>query len=162
MATAKNLTELKGMLKSMTNNVMVNEVASKVRDIEQRKIQTEVYDAYESEAIEPYERRGDGTRDGWGGLQNRDNMVAIVKDNGDKIEMSIVNMAHGDDDARNTYLAPWIESGTGYYWKNSEVYYKQPFPRPFTKETYLELESSNEHVAAMKIGLTDRLKLKVK
>lgn len=158
MPSFKNLKELEKHLNQKIKKAMENEVAEKVRDVQQQKIDKEVYAAYnivDGSHQEPYkyERRRDD-----GGLRDRRNMVATVTESNGKIELSVENVAEGKDQI-NIDLAGLIEYGAGRY-----GYYQYPYnrddtawqfmqPRPFIRETRNELASTNQHVEALKKGL---------
>lgn len=50
-------------------------------------------------------------------------------------------------------VAPVVESGKGYTWKNSNIYAMQPFPRPFHKIAEHNLKVSGEFEKALEISL---------
>lgn len=157
MAQFKNLKELEKFLNNKIKSAMQNEVAEKVRDVQQSKIDSEVYNAYQPSSPdgEPfvYDRRRDND-----GLRDRDNMVAKVKDSANGVELSVENVTKGKD--KDFEIAGLIEYGdnSGYgnydYKYNrdgtAEQYLKE---RPFIQETRKSLIQSKEHVDALKQGL---------
>jgi hypothetical protein len=157
LAAFKNLKELEKFLNNKIKSAMANEVAEKVRDVQQSKIDTEVYDAYQPNTPdnEPYvyDRRKDND-----GLRDRENMIADVKDSGHGVELSVENVAKGKD--KDFQLAGLIEYGdnAGYgeydYKYNregtAEQYLKE---RPFIEETRKSLRQTKQHVDALKQGL---------
>jgi hypothetical protein len=153
----KNLKDLEKFLNNKIKSAMQNEVAEKVRDVQQSKIDSEVYDAYQphTEDNEPYvyDRRRDDD-----GLRDRENMVADVKDSGNGVELSVENVAKGKDN--DFQIAGLIEYGDGagygeYDYKynrdgTAEQYLKE---RPFIEETRKSLRQTKQHVDALKNGL---------
>ena len=100
-------------LQEQIGDVLKNEVAEKIKDIEQETIQEEVYDVYnivDGNWQEPfmYERRYDKK----GGLQSRDSMKAELSP--DNTTLTITNIAKGQDDS-NLYIAPLVEYGDKVY-----------------------------------------------
>jgi hypothetical protein len=159
MAAFKNLKDLEKFLNQKIKKAMENEVAEKVRDIQQEKIDEEVYDVYNvvgGSHQEPYvyERRCDQ-----GGLRDRRNMVADVKESNNGVELSVENITKAKDQS-DINLVGLIEYGDdsqyGYYeYKTNRDgtswQYRQP--RPFLQETRNHLSKTGEHVEALKKGL---------
>ena len=116
-------------------------VLEKVKDIMVEEIQTEVYDAYKSEATNPYERTGRlKDRDNIKGTIIGENLLQVVNDRG--------KTAKGKD------ISTVIQSGVGYTWKLSEIYYTK-MARPFYTTTTYRIKGSNlrDIVNALKVGL---------
>lgn len=109
-----------------------------MEEVVQNKIQTNVYDAYESPAAVPYQRRKKN-----GGLQDM-NMVGRMH----------YGMFMGLFDFRHETLV--VESGFGYKWLNSEMA-RNPFPRPFYEDADNELVADgfidNQLDSALNAGL---------
>ncbi len=103
----------------------------------------QVYGAYESNAEEPYQRRGDD-----GGLSDiRNYQVEIIDDN----TIAITNETLTFNG--KPYLDRMIVHGDEYDWKKSEIYDMQPFPRDFYQYTVENLLSNENHIKALKAGL---------
>lgn len=103
-----------------------------IKDIEERKIQENVYDVNDPEY---YERRGQQ-----GGLLDRDNIKGEVSIVGNEVLLNVTNdtlvSEFSYDSPQGTYLDEIIEYGTGV---------KTPYgePRPFIQPTIEELEERN-------------------
>lgn len=102
-----------------------------IKDIEERKIQENVYDVYDPE----YERRYKNK-----GLGDRDNIKGEVSIIGNEVLLNVTNdtlvSELSYDSPQGTYLDEIIEYGTGV---------KTPYgePRPFIQPTIEELEERN-------------------
>lgn len=157
----KNLKELERYINKQMAETLQNEVAEKVKDVEQRNIQEQVYEGYRpnSPDREPwkYERRR------WqnGGLGDRNSMEVNVSSNGSDVELTVTNRAKSQDG--DFEIAPLIEYGDGYngleydYKNNRDNTASQYLKgRPFTAETIDELNKTNEHVTAFKQGMRKR------
>lgn len=154
MPDFKNMKELAAYLNKQIAFVMEDEVAEKVKDVQQRNIQEQVYEAY---TPFQYSRR----RWSNGGLGDRESMEVDVVETGNGVELTVTNRAKGQDD--NFEIAELVEYGDGYNGKeytykrnrnNTQNQYLEP--RPFTAETVSELQMNNEHVTAFKEGLRKR------
>lgn len=108
-----------------------------------------VYDKYDSPAIEPYERRYDN-----GGLSDPRNIKLVGSGpvpNGYYIEVR--DLAKDED---GLPLDEIIESGEGYHWKESQIYKKQPYPRPFYEAAEKFAVEGGWFANDLKKGLQDR------
>jgi hypothetical protein len=158
MPEFKTLAQLEAHVNKIMRDALNTEVAQLVKNKEQEKVITEVYDKYKpsSPNQEPwiYERRG--TRDG---LADQKNMKHKVKSLGKgSLELSVENKTKGKDDKYQ--ISDLIEYGDGYNgmeydWKdnrdNTADQYLQA--RPFQEKTMESIEQSGEHIKAMKKGL---------
>ena len=151
MPNFKNLSELISYVKKQASDVLQNEVAEVVKQNMSETIIEETYTAYESEAIEPYERRGLD-----GGLADTSNMVV---ERIDDTTIIIRNLTPGND-SYSIYTDGPIDRiivyGTGYQWDRSKIYRLQPFPRDFYAGTKARLEKNKNHIIAFKNGLKKR------
>jgi hypothetical protein len=153
MATAKNMSELEKLINQKIAQALNSEVKETVKTVMQSKVESEVYDAYESgsQSEYKYERRGED-----GGLKDRDNMIGEVKGN----TLEVENIAKGKDKA-NLYLAGLVEYGHhgsvygGYDYPNVPKDSKGDFrdPRPFVEETRKALANGNELKDSVRKGL---------
>jgi hypothetical protein len=157
---SKNFNSIKDLEKYLNKqmaDVLQNEVAEKVKDVEQESIDRTVYGGYQptSPDSEPwvYERRRDD-----GGLRDRRNMEETVVHTSNGVELSIENTTTGSDD--DFEIADLVEYGDGangkeYSFKSNRdnTAYQYLRGRPFTKETVEELERTGEHVDEMRKGL---------
>jgi hypothetical protein len=152
-----NLKQLEKYLNKQMADVLQNEVAEKVKDVEQESIDRTVYRGYQptSPDSEPwvYERRRDD-----GGLRDRRNMEEAITHTSNGVELSVENTTTGKDD--NFEIADLVEYGDGtngkeYTFKrNRDDTAKQYLRgRPFTQETVETLERTGEHVDEMRKGL---------
>lgn len=159
MPTFKNLEEMaKYLAKNQIKKALENEVAEKVRDLEQLNIDSQVYERYnivDGTQQEPYiyQRRYDD-----GGLRDRKNMTAATKETSNGVQLSVENVTKGKDD--NFVIAGLIEYGDGFdgmnytYKENRDgTSYQYLNSRPFTKSTIQELKETGEHVKALAEGL---------
>jgi|GEM_PF-1743404 len=111
--------------------VLKVDAVEEIKDIEERKIQENVYDVYEGE----YERRYKN-----GGLGDRDNIKGEVSIIGNEVLLNVTNdtlvSEFSYDSPQGTYLDEIIEYGTGV---------KTPYgePRPFIQPTIEEIEERN-------------------
>ena len=155
MPEFKNLTELNKYINQQMKNALQNEVAQVVKNKEQEKVVTEVYEKYTPNNGEPwvYERRGTS-----GGLADQRNMKSKVKNIKDGVELSVENVTKGKDE--KVQISDLVEFGDGY--RGLEYDYKENRDdtadqylqsRPFQERTVDELAQTNEHVKAMKNGL---------
>lgn len=149
----KSLKELERYINKQMADVMRKEVAEKVKDVEQKNIDSTVYDAY---APFVYEHRRDND-----GLHDRNNMQSQVTQSGNSVELTVENTTKGKDS--NYEIAELIEYGDGangkeYDFKKNRdgTSYKYLGSRPFTKNTVDELHRTGEHVDEMKKGLKKR------
>jgi hypothetical protein len=160
MPEFKSLTELNKYLQKHMRDVLQNEVAEKVKEVEQRNIQDEVYEGYKTSNTggEPwiYQRRR--TNDG---LQDKKNIKSKVKNVKDGAELSVENVTKGKDDKFR--LDTLIEYGDGtdgkeYEYKDNRDNTADQYlrGRPFTQETTNELTQTNEHVQVFKNGMKNR------
>jgi hypothetical protein len=162
MPEFSTLKQLEAYINKQMRDVLQNEVAEKVKDVEQRNIQDEVYEGYVTSQAggQPYIYQRRRTN---GGLQDKKNMKSKVKNlgSGQGVELSVENVAKGKDDKFR--LDTLIEYGDGtdgkeYEYKTNRDGTADQYlrGRPFTNETVKELESSNEHVHVFKNGMKSR------
>lgn len=148
---------IKHLNERVIKNALENEVAEKVRDIEQRKIDETVYSGYRPSTSdgEPwvYKRRRDN-----GGLRDRKNMIADVQATSDGVKLSVENITTGSQD--NFKIADLVEygdntNGKEYAYKRNRDGTADQYlrSRPFTKNTIEELERTGEHIDALIDGL---------
>jgi len=137
------LKKIKEQLQDKIKIAMEDEVAKKSREVMKRHLITDVYDKYTPGGKLPYIRRYED-----GGLLDDSNIVTeMIND-----EILRIENITTDDFDKNRYLSKIIETGIGYTWKDSDIYKKQPFPRPFMENTADELENGNAR-DALKKGL---------
>lgn len=118
-------------------SALLNEVNETVRETLKQNVQTEVYDKYTPQGINPYQRTG--------GLLEDKNIESTFL--GNELIVRSIRSENGRD------IAEVIESGEGYTWTESTIYGMQPFARPFHATTAQELQSTQAHVLAMARGL---------
>lgn len=158
----KTLKQLETYLNKQMRDVLAQNVAPVVKDVEQRNIEDEVYQGYKTNNTggQPwvYQRRRTN-----GGLQDKKNMKHKVKNlgSGQGVELSVENVTKGKDDRYQ--IADLIEYGDGYNGK--EYTYKENRDntadqylrgRPFTRETEKELQLNKEHIHAFKNGMKSK------
>lgn len=137
--------QLLGIQKKLQQKIkqsMMNEVSRASHQTMRDEIIMEVYNKYTSNAEEPYQRRYDQ-----GGLIDDHNIQTKMIDNN---TLKVENITTDYQTGRN--IVGVIESGTGYTWKNSEIYHMQPFPRSFVERTF-EILKSGVAVSALRKGL---------
>jgi len=159
MPKFNTLKQLEDHINKLMRDALNVEVAKVVKDTEQEKVITEVYDKYKPSSPdgEPwiYKRRGSS-----GGLADQRNMkhkvVSLGTANG--LELSVENKTNGKDD--KVQISDLIEYGDGYNgleydWKDNRDDTADQYlqARPFQQKTVQELEQTNEHVEAMRKGL---------
>lgn len=90
-----------------------------------------VYAKYTSQAEVPYVQRMES-----GGLADKNNYEVVVG----TLESTIINNTTGNaayanatDGYDDGYITDIVESGSGYRWRNSEIY-NNPIPRPFMEQ----------------------------
>lgn len=138
---AKNMRNMKQLFDHLNKQIAMSledDVAKKVKKVERDMIQTEVYDKYDPTM---YDRK---KKDG--GLQDYKNMESKLIDG----KLSIENIRK--DEETDRYVAPVVETGSGY---DYEFKYSNT-GRPFVSKTAQELEKTGQHTQALKDGLTKR------
>jgi hypothetical protein len=137
MPEFSSLAELENYLNDKIRNALETEVKKVAVQTMQSEVVTSVYDKY---TPTQYERTG--------GLAQEQNIKStLINDN----TLEIENVREDEETGR--LVAPVVESGTGYTWKESQIYKRQPFPRPFVENTAKDLEDGLARKA-----LTDGLK----
>ena len=156
MASFKNLKDLIKYATEKVNESLGDEVASMVKDKQQEHINDDVYMQYnvvDGQRKEPYryERRYFE-----GGLIDRDNIVAEVKDG----TLTVTNVTEGKDGLDN--LAKLIEYGDGqggqynYKYNRDDTQDQYLSPRPFIENTRKEIAEKALHKKALIEGLKKR------
>ena len=157
MASFKNINALIKHISLKVEESLGDEVANMVKDKQQEHINDDVYMQYnvvDGQRKEPYKYE---RRYFEGGLIDRDNIVAEVKDG----TLTVTNVTEGKDGLDN--LAGLIEfgdkNGFGEYdWKynkdNTQDQYLQP--RPFIDNTRQEIAEKSLHKKALIEGLKKR------
>lgn len=134
-------------IKADIEEVLMDEVLDKVKDIELRHIEDDVFSVYSPKI---YERRRSG------GIDDQDNIVGEVNN----MQLSVDNMARFDD-GYGTYnhgigLADLINDGehlNGYFYDYPGEFTE---PRPFVDNTIEEIERTNDVENALEQGLKRR------
>lgn len=106
-------------------SAMEQEVEKVARDTLKLNVDEEVYKKYNSKAKNPYKRTG--------GLKEDKNIETKMEDD-TTLTIRSIRSENGRD------IAKVIEDGEGYTWVHSEIYKRQPFPRPFHEKTAEMLE----------------------
>lgn len=160
MPTAKNINELASLIKQKVSAAMEDEVFEKVRDVYQKHIDEDVYDAYSPTS---YLRREIS-----GGLIADSNIVGEIY--GERLEVK--NIAVPDESiaipptpfapSSDTQFMEWIENGDAYHGNAKYIFSRdmsgEPWtePRPATKNTIDDLRVNKQHKQALKDGLKAR------
>lgn len=142
------LEELMVKLQEQVQDVVKNNVVETIKDVETEHIREDVYNTYTPTM---YQRRYEND-----GLIDKENMKEVIKKEDNTISLDITNDTLENQDYPNAdqdYIDSIIENGEGYTWKNSQIYQEQPYPRPFTENTYKDLEENKQHITALKEGL---------
>ena len=151
MPEFRSLNELKEFLENAVVKALNDEPPKVIKRIMREHIKEDVYDVYPFPKV--YQRRYDGS----GGLYD-ENMTISETPNEKTLE--VYNIAKRNLNYMNEYLAPVIEYGhnraeskgyRGYTYIRPHLRYY--YPRPFVRNTYLELVQSLEHVEAFKKSL---------
>jgi hypothetical protein len=124
-----DLSQLEKYINEKINSALRNEVADTARDTMQEHVMSDVYDKY---TPTQYVRTGD---------LYKDIVTQMVDDN----TVSIENVTRDEETGR--LVAPVVESGQGYTWKDSRIYNMQPFPRPFVENTAKDLADGKAKIA---------------
>lgn len=156
MSAAKSFEEIIAQVNPKIQNALKNEVSEEVRDVYQKHIDQDVYDAYSP---------GRERRDIGGGLIADENIIGEVKGN----TLEVKNITPLDDfdingdiishSSSGAELGEIIEYGLAYTGNAPYLFSGdmsgQPWtqPRPFTKNTIDDLQRNKQHVNAMKKGL---------
>lgn len=140
-------------------------VAEVIKIAESDMIEQEVYDKYYSESISEYRYRRRGSEYGSGGLGDTSIMEHTTSNAGDKVKMSVVNMAQGqqghkgETNLKPGQLAQLVEGGDGTgglrysYGDGSEEYMEK---RPFQAKTIEELKNNKMHVQTLRFELRNK------
>ena len=123
-------------------NTLQNEVAQKCVDLIVESARTNLYGAYTTHALHPYERRES--------YLHKNEYTTEV--NGHTLIIS--ENIHGQGKAEN--LTEVLEAGTPYEWAKSEIYRKQPFPRPFFGKAIDDGIASGELDTALSNGIASK------
>jgi hypothetical protein len=128
-----NLDDLAIFLNEKISNALRVEVADEARETMQEHVMSDVYDKYQpSPPPKGYVRTGNLYQD----------ILTQMKDNH---TLTIENLAKDEETGR--LVAPVVESGVGYTWKDSRIYNMQPYERPFIKNTAKDLEDGKALIA---------------
>lgn len=161
MPTFNSIQELQAYLNKEMADVLKNEVAQTVKNIEQEKVITEVYDKYnitENGLQEPYKYQ----RRGWnGGLADQKNMTENVNETAGGVTLTVENITKGQQSGEE--IAGLIEFGDGngygeydYKLNRDGTSWQYLRARPFTKTTEEELASTGEHIQVFKNGMKSK------
>ncbi len=157
MSAAKSWEELVSQINQKAQSALKSEVFEEVRDVYQKHIDSDVYDAY---SPHQYQRRDMG-----GGLIADDNIVGNV--NGNTLEVKDIASLNDfnfngeiiSHSSSGTELAEIIEYGSAYSGNAPYLFdgdmSGQPWavPRPFTENTIKDLQSNKQHIKALRQGL---------
>ena len=130
-----DIEELYMALLNEIKDVVADEVAKKMKKIEQEVIDKNVYSAFNPKV---YERRKDN-----GGLRSEDNMVTDISTTSDGVIIEIENMTTGNERYNDYWkgeIQPLIESGS-YMWNG-----QNPPPRPFIDDTQKEVDKKIDKI----------------
>ena len=148
----KSMDEVKKHILSKVFDVMGEEVLDIVVEAEQEAIEDVVYGAGIPKVY--------GRRRTSGGLQDPSMMFPVRQQTGDKVTMSVFNMApyNGRSDFFNKPvadgLAETIEFGIEENYDAGHGWWSKP--RPFTQSAINDLQGSGDHIMALQIGLNRR------
>jgi hypothetical protein len=152
MAKFKNFEQLEEYLRTQIKEVLVDVVVPVIKEIEIEVIAKEVYAVYPNP--KQYDRRGSNQ-----GLLDIENIHHYYHEDGTLYSIRNETRKYQS----NEYLAPLIEYGHFQARALGDIGYEHPRyglaymrPRPFTEKTFERLESTKEHVIAMKKGLENR------
>lgn len=130
-------------------SIAVNEVAQKMKEIEQEVIYEEVYKAYLPTS---YKRRYESN-----GLSDMDNMELEHKTDKNGITLELYNMTKGNERYKkhDEYISDIIETGEGYrYVGNGDNMFERP--RPFQAVAENILVETDEIIDVIYEGLEKR------
>ena len=137
MPIFQSTAELFSYLSKNIKDTLEDDVFEAVRDVEQKHIDSDVYDVYDPLY---YERR-----DTAGGLIADQNIIKTMLNDS---TLMVENTTRSDKGDFN--LPQWIEEGL------IKGFGSYAEPRPFTQNTAEDLQSNRQHVGAMKNGLNKR------
>ena len=135
-------TEIVPKLKEAMADAIRTEVASTCVDLIQKSAQENMYNKYTPSGAHPYERR-------YSYLDDNNYQITIGGEWGN--ELTISEHIKGQGFAEN--LTEAIESGDKYEWVWSNIFIKQPFPRPFFNVAIEEGISDGTIEKALENGL---------
>ncbi len=136
-----------GRIDTAIDIALQDEVANTMKDLVSQSVETNVYNAYNSNAIQPYVRRGNN-----GGLADTSNYITYV---GAGHTLFLENATTGNEEYApydNFRITDIIETGIGYNWETSVIYHTQQ-PRPFMDEAIQSQHAQIELSQALGIGL---------
>jgi hypothetical protein len=149
--------DLNKMLKYLQQDVldsMSKDVADKVKEVEQKHVQDDVFDAYPGQ--HSYQRRSSY------GLDDPNNMIEDFKIVGDQVILTVSNMTRGKDET-DRYIADLVEYGDSsvnpnqgqgiYQYQYNGSQYTYMNPRPFLERTIEDLEKNQQHKETLKNSL---------
>ena len=162
-----NLKELEGILKKKIQKTLETEVKDTLRDIVVDHIFTDVYDSY---APNIYRRRQTQSGANINSPFDNTSKTGLLDPNNLKFTfdgkggISVQNVAVGSKyyfSNGKTYIsknaglpiANVIETGNGYDSSNWEY---DGVPRPFMKNSYMDLKVNHYHTQALKLGLQEQ------
>lgn len=133
MGIDDDIFEIKQHIGDVIEDTMRTVVLDVIKNSMERAIEDVVYSGYDPTQ---YVRR---EKDG--GLIDPDNIAIENYDRNDEEHTMTVKNYRSD---RGRDVAEIVNKGTGYTWKNSEIYQRQPYPRPFYSETDRILQDEGE------------------
>ena len=126
---------------------MQNEVFEEARACILTAVFPDVYEKYTPHGKNPYERRYDN-----GGLSDYQNIELVASGTtGSGYEIEVRDMAEGIDGEGP--IDQVIETGVGYSWTESDIYKKQPYPRPFYADAEKMMINNGLFENALRRGL---------
>jgi hypothetical protein len=138
---------LKRQIEMAVQNSLNKEVKQVMRDVVSKHVDSDVYDAY---TPTHYKRRGDSM--GSGGLGDLDNIIGSVQGT----TLIVEDVAKANDRYKTSMSGQKI-AGVIEYGSNKgfgQYDFKEIEPRPFLRNSVEELNSTKEHILALKNGLT--------
>lgn len=131
-------------------DTMMTDVFIAARDHILLSVFENVYDKYTPSGQNPYERRYDN-----GGLSDFRNIELVSSGpTANGFEIEVRDMAEGIDGEGP--IDQVIESGVGYTWTESDIYKRQPYPRPFYEGAEKMMMQSGAFERALMDGLRRR------
>lgn len=155
MPVIRSLKALEDYLLDKIDSVLLDEVASGVKDTEQQVIQDVVYSAYSPNV---YSRRGAN-----GGLSDKENMTESLVAPGELWVENFTPFNDGYDTLNHGFgldeLVEYGDYSSGYCYDYPFSKAQEPtflYPRPFTQETMDRLNKTKEYLDQLWAGLRRR------
>lgn len=152
MSIEAELSKFTVELENAVHRAMEGAVADLAKATMQQAVDDIVYKGYTPSG---YLRRKDD-----GGLRDIENMETEYDRDTMTLTLTNVTRDYHYSGTKERLVAPIVEKGVGYTWKESEIYALQPFPRPFNAYTEKMMENGLfEQALAHELGKEFKVKI---